>query len=257
VTRYEKTVFTSLLVFLPAGVAVAIWFQLAHASSSMLVVAGVIVIVVVAFAINQAVLIVPIRRRLANAVERQDADALDAILDETMAMWPRSVNMRAFVDGNRAVALMFRERWDDAVVQARSTLSRPNAPAQEALLLNNLAWALAHTGALEEAATVGQRALATAASEQVRAYANGTLGAVYALRSDGDRALEYLDAADAIDRGGVAIQATRQYYRGVAFRLKRRNADAIRAFEAACAVAPTSLFGRRSASVLADLAGNE
>ena len=97
-TRYQKTVFTSLLVFVPAGVAVAIWFQLTHAaSSSMLVVAGVIVIVVVAFAINQAVLIVPLRRRLANAVERQDADALDAILDETMAMWPRSVKMRLAV----------------------------------------------------------------------------------------------------------------------------------------------------------------
>jgi hypothetical protein len=140
VTRYQKTVFTSLLVFVPAGVAVAIWFQLTHAaSSSMLVVAGVIVIVVVAFAINQAVLIVPLRRRLANAVERQDADALDAILDETMAMWPRSVKMRAFVDGNRAVALMFREWWDEAVVQARGTLARPNAPAQEALLLTNRA----------------------------------------------------------------------------------------------------------------------
>src|SRR5262249_674810 len=161
----------------------------------------------------------------------------------------RSANIRAFVDGNRAVALMFRERWDEAVVQARGTLARPNAPAQEALLLNNLAWALAHAGALEEAATAGQRALATAASDPVRAYASGRLGAVCAVRRDGDRAREYLDAADAIDRGGAAIQATRQYYRGVAFGLKRRDADAIGAFEAACAVAPTSPFGRRSASV--------
>ena len=252
-TRYQKTVFTSLLVFLPAGIAVAIWFQVARASSSLLV-AGVIVICVVAFAINQAVLVVPLRRRFATAVERQDADALDAILDETMAMWPSNAKMRVFVDANRAVALMFRERWDEAVVQARSTLARPNARTHEALLLNNLAWALAHAGALEEAATVGQRALAAATSEQVRASANGTLGAVYALRSDGDRALEYLDAADAINRGDAAIQATRQYYRGVAFRLKARNADAIRAFEAASAAAPTSPFGRRSSSVLANLA---
>ena len=252
-TRYEKTVFTSLLVFLPAGVAAAIWFQLMYASSSMLVVTGEIAIFVIAFAINQVVLVVSLRRRFAVAVERQDADALDAVLDETVAMWPRNAKMRAVVDINRAVALMFRERWDEAVAQARSILAGPVAPTQEAVLLNNLAWALAHAGALGEAATLGQRALAGAPTELVRASANGTLGAVYALEGQADRALEYLDAADAINPDGAAIQATRQYYRGVAFRSKRWDADAIQAFKAACAAAPASPFGRRSASVLADL----
>jgi tetratricopeptide (TPR) repeat protein len=253
VTRYKKTFLTSLLVFVPAGVAADIWFQLTYASSSMLLIIGEIVILVIAFAINQAVLIVPLRRRLATAVEQQNADALDAVLDETVAMWPRNAKMRAFVEVNRAIALMFRERWDEAVAQARSILARGIAPTQEALLLNNLAWALAHAGALEEAATVGQRALAGAPTELVRASANGTLGAVYALEGEADRALEHLDAADAINRAGAGIQATRQYYRGVAFRLKGRDDDAIRAFEAACAAAPSSPFGRRSASVLADL----
>src|SRR5205814_2258621 len=75
VTRYQKTVFTSFLVFLPAGVAAAIWFRLTRASSSVAV-AGEMTIAVVALAINQAVLLVPLRRRFAAAVERQDADAL-------------------------------------------------------------------------------------------------------------------------------------------------------------------------------------
>ena len=139
------------LVFLPAGVAAVIWFQLMRASSSAVVVGGEITILVIALAINQAALIVPLRRRFAAAVERQDADAVDAVLDEAAAMWPRNAKMRAFVDGNRAVALMFRERWDEAVAQARSALAGPLARTQEALLLNNLAWALAHTGALDEA----------------------------------------------------------------------------------------------------------
>jgi tetratricopeptide (TPR) repeat protein len=253
VTRYEKTVLTSFLVFLPAGVAAAIWFQLTHVSSSTLVAAGEIAIFVIAFAINNAVLVGPVRRRLAAAVEHQDADAFEAVLNEMMAMWPRSAKMRAFFDCNRAVALMFRERWDEAVAEARSALAGPLAPTQEALLLNNLAWALAHAGALEEAATVGQRALTGAPTELVRAYANGTLAAVYALKGEAERALQYLDAADALNRGGAGIQATRQYYRGVAFQLKRQDAEAIRAFEAARNAAPTSPFGRRSASVLADL----
>jgi len=86
VTRYEKTVFTSFLVFLPAGVAAVIWFQLTRASSSAVVVAGEITILVIALAINQAALVVPLRRRFAAAVERQDADAVDAVLDEAAAM---------------------------------------------------------------------------------------------------------------------------------------------------------------------------
>lgn len=252
VTRYQRTVFTSFLIFLPAGVVGAIWFQLSQASSAV-VVAGEITILVIALAINQAVLVVPLRRRFAAAVERQDADAVNAMLDEAAAMWPRSVKIRAFVDGNRAVALMFRERWDEAVAQARSALDGPVAPTQQALLLNNLAWALAHTGALDEAATIGERALAGASTELLRGFANGTLGAIYALRGEADRALEHLDAADTFNRGGRAIQAIRQYYRGVAFQAKGQAADAIRAFEAACGAAPASPFGRRSASMLADL----
>ncbi|PYQ80987.1 MAG: hypothetical protein DMG03_21115 [Acidobacteria bacterium] len=137
-TRYQKTVFTSFLVFLPAGVAAVIWFQLMRASSSAVVVGGEITILVIALAINQAALIVPLRRRFAAAVERQDADAVDAVLDEAAAMWPRNAKMRAFVDGNRAVALMFRERWDEAVAQARSALAGPLARTQEALLLNSV-----------------------------------------------------------------------------------------------------------------------
>src|SRR5215208_6008162 len=140
VTRYQKTVFTSFLVFLPAGAAAAIWFQLMRASSSAVVVGGEITILVIALAINQAALIVPLRRRFAAAVERQDAEAVDAVLDEVAAMWPRNPKMRAFVDANRAVALMFRERWNEAVAQARSALADPMARTQEALLLNNLAW---------------------------------------------------------------------------------------------------------------------
>ena len=168
-------------------------------------------------------------------------------------MWPRNAKMRAFVDVNRAVALMFRGRWDDAAAQARSALAGPLARTQEALLLNNLAWALAHTGALDEAATIGERALAGVQTELLRAFANGTLGAIYALRGEADRALEHLDVADTINRGGGAIQATRQYYRGVAFQSKGLTADAIRSLEAARAAASASPFGRRSASVLADL----
>jgi len=87
----------------------------------------------------------------------------------------------------------------------------------------------------------------------MRASANGALGAVYALQGEADRALEHLDAADAINRAGAGNHAARQYYPGVAFRLKRGDDDAIRAFEAACTAAPTSPFGRRSASALADL----
>jgi len=251
-TRYGKTLFTSLLVFLPAGIAAVIWSQLTHASSAMLII-GQLIIFVIAFAVNQAVLIVPLRRRFAAAVERQDADALEAVLDETLAMWPRNAKMRAYVDMNRAIALMFRERWHEAVAQARKTLAAPIAPKHEALMLNNLAWALAHVGELEEAETVGQRALAGALTERVRACANGTLGAIYALQGDADRALEYLNAADAINRDDAAIQVTRQYYRGIAFQLMHRDADAFRAFEAARATAPNSPFGRRSASALAGL----
>jgi tetratricopeptide (TPR) repeat protein len=253
VARYQKTVFTSFLVFLPAGVAAVIWFQLTRTSSSAVVVAGAITILVIALAINQAALVVPLRRRFTTAVERQDADGVDAVLDEAAAMWPRSAKMRAFVDGNRGVALMFRERWVEAVAQARSALARPLARTQEALLLNNLAWALAHTGALDEAATIGERALSGAQTEVLRGFANGTLGAIYALRGEADRALVHLDAADAISAGGGAIQATRQYYRGVVFQSKGLAADAIGAFEAARAAAPASPFGRHAASRLADL----
>jgi tetratricopeptide (TPR) repeat protein len=253
VTRYEKTVFTSLLVFLPAGIAAALWFQVTRASSSVVIIGGEIAIFVLAFAINQVVLVVPLRRRFAAASERQDADALEAVLDEALAMWPRNARMRAYIDVNRPVVLMFRERWDEAVAQARGVLAGPVAPKHEALLLNNLAWALAHAGELEEAAAVGQRALARAHTDLVRASANGTLGAVYALQGEADRALDYLDAADAISRGGAAIQATRQYYRGMAFRLKQRDEDASCAFAAACAVAPTSLFGKRSAAILDEM----
>ena len=39
-------------------------------------------------------------------------------------MWPRNAKMRAFVDGNRAVALMFRERWDEAVAQGAQRARR-------------------------------------------------------------------------------------------------------------------------------------
>ena len=133
-------------------------------------------------------------------------------------MWPHNAKMRAFVDGNRAVALMYRERWDEAAAQARSALAGPPGGTQEVLLLNNLAWALAHIGELDEATTIGERALAGAQTKLLRGFANGTLGAIYALRPEDDRALEHLDAAEALsDGGGGAIQATRQYYRGVAF----------------------------------------
>ena len=252
-TRYQKTVFTSFLVFLPAGVAGAIWFQLMRASSWGVILGGEIAIVVTALAINQSVLIVPLRRRLAAAVERQDADAVDAVLDEAAAMWPANDKMRGFIDANRAVALMYRDRWDEAVVQARRALAGPLAHAQEPLLLNNLAWALAHTGALDEAATIGERALAGAQTEQQRGFANGTLGAIYALRGDADRALGHLDVAIAISDGGPAIQATRQYYRGVAFQSKGSTGEAIQAFEAAHAAASASPFGRLAASRLAEL----
>jgi len=161
VTRYGRTVFISFLIFLPAGIVGVIWFQLAQASL-VRVVAGEITILVTALAINQAVLVIPLRRRFAAAVERQDADAVDAILDDAAAMWPRNVKMRAFIDGNRAVALMFRERWDEAVAQTRSALTGSGGRTHEGLLLNNLAWAPAHTGALDEAATIGEQALAGA-----------------------------------------------------------------------------------------------
>jgi hypothetical protein len=62
-----------------------------------------------------------------------------------------------------------------------------------------------------------------------------------------------LDAADAISAGGGAIQATRQYYRGVAFQSKGLTAEAIRAFEAARAAAHASPFGRHAASRFAEL----
>jgi tetratricopeptide (TPR) repeat protein len=253
VTRYEKTVFTSLLVFLPAGVAALIWFQLTWDSSSALLIPGEIAIFLVAFAINQAVLLVPLRRRFAAAVEREDADAVDAVLDEVAAMWPRSAKMRAFVDANRAVALMFREHWEEAVAQTRRVLSGPFPRKHEAILLNNLAWALAHTGALDEAATIGERALTSARTEVVRGFVNGTLGAIYAVRGEPDRALEHLDVADAIGLGGAAIQATRQYYRGVLFESKGLTTESIRAFEAARSAAPASLFGRYAASRLGEL----
>jgi hypothetical protein len=60
VTRHQKTVFTSFLVFMPAGVAAVIWFQLTRASSSAVVAAGEITILVIALAINQAALVVPL-----------------------------------------------------------------------------------------------------------------------------------------------------------------------------------------------------
>ena len=217
-------------------------------------VSGVIVFVTF-FLINHAAAVVPLRRRLAAAVEAQDPDALDAVLNEALAKWPRSVKIRAFVDMNRAVALMFREHWDEAVARVRTSLAGVAATKNEPVLLNNLAWALAHAGELDEAAIVGERALAAAATGRVRAHANGTLGAIYALQGEADRAIHHLDAADAISHDGAAIQATRQYYRGVAFRAKGHDADAIRAFEAACAVAPSSTFGRRASFVLVSLKG--
>lgn len=205
-----------------------------------------------ALAINHAALLVPIRRRFAAAVERQDGDSLDAVLDETASMWPRNAGIRAFIDANRAVALMYRERWDEAAVRARGALeSQP--PAQEPLLLNNLAWALAHTGALDTAAATGERALAGAQTDRLRAFAHGTLGAIYALRGEGERALDHLNRADSIDRGGDAIQATRQYYRAWVFQSTGRRYDAVVALEAACAAAPASPFGRRSQVLLTEL----
>ncbi|HEU4935247.1 MAG TPA: hypothetical protein VFT39_02260, partial [Vicinamibacterales bacterium] len=201
----------------------------------------------------QAALILPLRRRFVAAVERQDAAALDAVLDEQAEMWPHNPTVHAFIEINRAVALMFRERWDEAVAQTRSALAGPFAPTQESLLLNNLAWSLAQTGALDEAVAIGERALAGAQTEQLRSFANGTLGSIYALRGEADRAIEHLNAADAITSGGGAIQATRHYYRAVAFQSKGRLSDAIRALEAARDAAPTSPFGRRSESLLADL----
>jgi hypothetical protein len=57
-------------------------------------VGGEITVLVVALAINQAVLIVPLRRRFAAAVEREDGDAVDAVLDEAAAMWPRNPKRR-------------------------------------------------------------------------------------------------------------------------------------------------------------------
>jgi hypothetical protein len=90
VNRYQKTVPTSFPVFLPAGAAAAIWFHLMRAPSSAVVVGGEITILVIALAINQAALIVPLRRRFAAAVERQDADAVDAVLDEVAATWFRA-----------------------------------------------------------------------------------------------------------------------------------------------------------------------
>jgi tetratricopeptide (TPR) repeat protein len=251
-TRYQETLFTSFLIFLPAGAAAALWFQLMRPSSTRIV-AGEMTILVSALAIYQAVLVIPLRRRFAAAVEAQDADAMDAVLDEAAAMWPHSVKMRGFVDSNRAVALLFRERWEEAVAQTRSVLAAPFGRTQEPILLNNLAWALAHPGALDEAATIAARVLADARTKLVRASANGTLGAIHVLRGDSNRGLEYLDAADAIDLGGAAIQATRQYYRAVAFQSKGATPDAIRALEAACAAAPESPFGRRSRSLLAEL----
>lgn len=205
-----------------------------------------------ALVINNAALFVPIRRRFAAAVERQDGDGLDAVLDEAASMWPRNAGIRAFVDANRALALMFRERWEEAAAQTRSALeSQPRT--QEALLLNNLAWALAHTGALDEAATIGERALAGAQTERSRAFAHGTLGAIYALRGEGDRALDHLNESDSIDRGGNAIQATRQYYRALVLQSRGRLDDAIVALEVARAAAPASLFGRRSQALLTEL----
>ncbi len=249
-TRYQTSVVISSLIYLLASIAAMLWFVRTRDWSWAVAIGGVVLLVASGLVVNWAVLTRPLQRRLAAAIEREDADALDAVLDEAAEMWPRHARMRAFVDANRPVALMFRERWDDAVAPARLALDGPLARTQETVLLNNLAWALAHTGALDEAAAAGERALAGARSARQRSYVNGTVGAICALRGDADRALAHLDAADVSGAAGGALQATRQYYRGVALQAKGLTADATRAFEAACAAAPASTFGRRAASRL-------
>jgi tetratricopeptide (TPR) repeat protein len=252
-TRYHKTMLVSLLVFLPAGVAAAFYYNLMRPWSWPVIIGGELAIAVAAFVINQLVLMVPLRRRFMAAVNRDDPDAVDAVLAEIVEMWPRNRKVLAAVDANRIVALTMRERYDEAVVVARRVLDDPQHKKQEPLLLNNLAWALAHTGALHEAAEAGERALALASTTHLRSFANGTLGAVYALRGEGDRALRHLDDADGLERGGAAFQATRQYYRGVALESKRRMDDAVRAYEAVRSSAPDALFGRKAAARLAAL----
>jgi tetratricopeptide (TPR) repeat protein len=210
-------------------------------------------ILIAAQIVRQVLRARPLRRRVEEAAERDDADGVERALNELAVLWARSPRGLAAIEANRALVPLLRGAYDEAVALARRALHAPDARKQEATLLNNLAWALAHTAALDEAAEVGERALALATTKRLRSYANGTLGGVYALRGDPDRALRHLDDADAMGRGGAGALAARQYYRGVALESKRQMPDAVRAHEAARSTAPEALFGRKAAARLAAL----
>ena len=252
-TRYQKTVVTSALIFLPAGLAAGLFYSLTPWSSWAANLAVALLIFGAAYVVNQLVLTRQLQRRFAAAFERADPDAADLVLEEVAEMWPRNRKMLAYVEANRAVVLMLRERWDEAVAVARRSAAGEMTSAHAALLQNNLAWALAHAGALDEAGGLAQRALDGARTEVVRAAAQGTLGAIWALKGDADRALALLDAAVGSALGGGAAMSARHYYRGVALESKRSAADALRAYEAARAAAPQSQFGRKASARIAQL----
>ena len=201
----------------------------------------------------QVVRMLPLRRRVEEAAECGDADGLERALDELAVLWAHSPRGLAAIDANRAIVHVLREQYDDAVVVGRRALQSAVAKKMEASIVNNLAWALGHTGKLDEAVELAERALAGVATNRLRSFVNGTLGGLCALRGEADRALRHLDEADALHRGGPAIDATRQYYRGVALEVKGQTNEAVEAYRAARTAAPHFVFGRKAAVRLADL----
>ena len=186
-------------------------------------------------------------RRYQAALECDDLATAQGELDQFAAALRRSPKGRVFVDINRTVLQCARGQFADALAMASSIEPALVTPRVEAVYLNNLSWCHLQNGDLEKAEDLGTEALAKAADDEVRAACRGTLGAVFAVKGESDRALALLSESIASGHGGAVATAIRNFYKGVAFDSASQTEDARVAYRAAMAAAPESWFGRKAA----------
>jgi tetratricopeptide (TPR) repeat protein len=192
-------------------------------------------------------------RRHVAAFEREDVDAALRTLD-TMVVRRPSPAFRAWLAFERASVSMLHDRWHEAVVALRAVDRDALSEPLRQDLDNNLAWALAHDGAEDEAValarTVVERARADASVPvDARAAYIGTLGVALVRRGAPAPGLELLREALALG-GTPRMQAMRYLFVGDAQRALGREDAEREAYLECIRAAPSSRSARAAAERL-------
>ncbi len=188
-------------------------------------------------------------KRFREAARHEDIPAARQELAELRSLSRFLPSLRRLVQPWSVSLLLIEERYAEALPQITALCRKRTSVVSSQMVLNDLAWCLAHTGDPERGVEVAQVVMRRAEHMQlldILPSALGTLGTAYCLASHPAQAVRYLERSLAIGTGDPRGQATRAYYLGESLRAMGKTEAAREAYQRACQEFPGSRFANRA-----------